>query len=993
MSKIKKIITSSVLAALLVENTFVVSVFAADSVSGTFKMYNSSGDYVGKWTYADSKLTLEGNGTNMAVFDNQSDEPWAPYISDIKEINFIKIGSISDGAFKNYSSLEKIGLDQYTWYIRPSAFENCDSLEKVSLPKNLQTVHSKAFAECDNLKDVYFTSEAKFYQASFGKNTKLHYPTDNEQYQDALKWGLNIELSSSEDSVYPLEAATISVDCGSDGKLRYTGNKIEPKVTLKKANGDIIPASEYNVTYADNIDAGTASVKVTAKGSNVSGQTSDTFTIYPCQLSIDAAKLEKTSYAYTGAEIKPAFTTNLPSGSYTVSYKDNVSGNSEGYGSFIITGCGNYCGSVIYKFRITNTQKPDIIDLSDYAINLSGEWTYTGNEIKPEIVVKGVDKSNYDISYSNNINVGTATVMVTGKNNAKGNVSATYKIKARDISSCSIDVKAPEESGNVIDKPFAHITYNGKELVENEDYILSSTYNKDTGAWNVKVSGIGNFTGSTQKTTRIPLDMVATMNIDKNSFVYDGTAKTPAITVKKGNTALKEGVDYTVTYRNNINAGTADLAVNGIGKYFGGWAQCYNIEKRPIGDCNISLPTSVAYKGVPVHSIDKVTLNGVSLTKGVDYTATYTNNDSIGTMTVIFEGKGNYSGTFKAFVNLTAPSISTANVTLSSSTYEYSGQAQKPNVTVVQDGKSLVNGVDYNVSYKNNKNIGTATVTVTGIGTYAGTVSKTFTINPAKQNIQKLETRYKGFFADWAQKGSATGYEVQYSTNSNFTSSSIRRLSKNKPDYCTVSGITAGKKYYVRVRSYTVVGGKTYYGAWSSANSVTTAKYDFTKASVSGISAKTFTGKAITQKIAVRYNGKTLKSGTDYTVSYSNSKNVGTATVKITGKGSYSGTITKTFKIFPAKQEIKKLSAKSKGFSVTWVKKGSATGYEVQYSTSSSFKNASKATITSKNTSSKTVSKLKSKTKYYVRVRSYTTVKGVKYYGAWSSTKTITTSK
>ena len=78
---------------------------------------------------------------------------------------------------------------------------------------------------------------------------------------------------------------------------------------------------------------------------------------------------------------------------------------------------------------------------------------------------------------------------------------------------------------------------------------------------------------------------------------------------------------------------------------------------------------------------------------------------------------------------------------------------------------------------------------------------------------------------------------------------------------------------------------------------------------------------------------------------------------------------------------------------MTWVKKGSATGYEVQYSTSSSFKNASKATITSKNTSSKTVSKLKSKTKYYVRVRSYTTVKGVKYYGAWSSTKTITTSK
>ena len=338
-------------------------------------------------------------------------------------------------------------------------------------------------------------------------------------------------------------------------------------------------------------------------------------------------------------------------------------------------------------------------------------------------------------------------------------------------------------------------------------------------------------------------------------------------------------------------------------------------------------------------------------------------------------------------------SVSDAAVTLSTSTYAFDNKAKTPAVTVKLGDSTLVKDTDYTVSYKNNKNIGTATVTVTGIGAYTGTVSKTFTINPAKQNIQKLEARYKGFFADWEQKGSATGYEVQYSTNSSFTSSSIRKLSKNNPDYCTVSGITAGKKYYVRVRSYTVVGGKTYYGAWSSAKSVTTAKYDFTKASVSGISTKAFTGKAITQKITVKANGKTLKSGTDYTVSYSNNKNVGTATVKITGKGSYAGTITKTFKINPAKQEIKKLSAKSKGFSATWVKKGSATGYEVQYSTNSSFKNASKTTITSKNTSSKTVSKLKAKTKYYVRVRSYTTVKGVKYYGAWSTAKTVTTGK
>ena len=170
-------------------------------------------------------------------------------------------------------------------------------------------------------------------------------------------------------------------------------------------------------------------------------------------------------------------------------------------------------------------------------------------------------------------------------------------------------------------------------------------------------------------------------------------------------------------------------------------------------------------------------------------------------------------------------------------------------------------------------------------------------------------------------------------------------------------------------------------------------KNNFKKATVSGISTKAFTGKNITQSITVKYNGKTLKNGTDYTVSYSSNKNIGTATVKITGKCSYTGTITKTFKINPAKQEIQKLTAKSKAFFVDWAQKGSATGYEIQYATNSKFTSAKKVTITNKKTDTKTVSKLSGKKKYYVRVRSYTTVKGTKYYGAWSASKSVTTKK
>ena len=209
---------------------------------------------------------------------------------------------------------------------------------------------------------------------------------------------------------------------------------------------------------------------------------------------------------------------------------------------------------------------------------------------------------------------------------------------------------------------------------------------------------------------------------------------------------------------------------------------------------------------------------------------------------------------------------------------------------------------------------------------------------------------------------------------------------KNGTDY-TVSYSNNTK---VGTATVKITGKGNYTGSVSKTYNI---KNNFKKATISGISNKSYTGKNITQSFTVKYNGKTLKKGTDYTVSYSSNKNIGTATVKVTGKGSYAGTITKTFKINPAKQEIQKLTAKSKAFFVDWAQKGSATGYEIQYATNSKFTSAKKVTIKNNKTDKTTVSKLSGKKKYYVRVRSYTTVKGTKYYGAWSASKSVTTKK
>ena len=162
----------------------------------------------------------------------------------------------------------------------------------------------------------------------------------------------------------------------------------------------------------------------------------------------------------------------------------------------------------------------------------------------------------------------------------------------------------------------------------------------------------------------------------------------------------------------------------------------------------------------------------------------------------------------------------------------------------------------------------------------------------------------------------------------------------------------------------------------------------------------TYNGKVRTPKVIVKdRTGKTLVKNTDYTVSYAKGrKYVGKYAVKITFKGKYSGTKTLYFTIKPKATSISSLKAGSKKFTVKWKKQATqTTGYQVQYSASSKFSKA-KTVIVGKNTTvSKKISKLSGKKKYYVRVRTYKTVKingkSIRIYSGWSKAKTVTTKK
>ena len=169
------------------------------------------------------------------------------------------------------------------------------------------------------------------------------------------------------------------------------------------------------------------------------------------------------------------------------------------------------------------------------------------------------------------------------------------------------------------------------------------------------------------------------------------------------------------------------------------------------------------------------------------------------------------------------------------------------------------------------------------------------------------------------------------------------------------------------------------------------------KCTVSGIKNKTYTGKSLTQKITVKNGSTTLTEGTDYTVTYKNNKNVGKATVTITGKGIYTESVSKTFTISPKATTLKKLtSPKSKKLKVTWNKQAAQmSGYQLQYSTSSKFtaKTTKSVKIKGGKTTAKTISKLKGGKKYYVRIRTYKTVSGKTYNSSWSKAKSIKVKK
>lgn len=198
------------------------------------------------------------------------------------------------------------------------------------------------------------------------------------------------------------------------------------------------------------------------------------------------------------------------------------------------------------------------------------------------------------------------------------------------------------------------------------------------------------------------------------------------------------------------------------------------------------------------------------------YSVSYKNNKNAGTATVTVTGKSKYSN-YKSVVKFTIKPKSFTKVTLSSSKYSYNGKAKKPTAKVYV-GKTKLSSKYYTLSYKNNKKVGTATVTIKGKGKYSNYQSKkTFKIVPKKQVIVSAKSSQKGRVdVVHTYDAMSSGYQVQVSAYKSFKSIFTQGIFKGNQNYGWYAyGMKSGKTYYLRVRSYKTINGKRWYGAWS----------------------------------------------------------------------------------------------------------------------------------------------------------------------------------
>lgn len=391
------------------------------------------------------------------------------------------------------------------------------------------------------------------------------------------------------------------------------------------------------------------------------------------------------------------------------------------------------------------------------------------------------------------------------------------------------DIKNVTYTGSYF-TPVKKIVYNGTTLKEGTDYVVQYTNNLNTGTATVKIAFQGDYTGTITKTFIIDKVKLSDENVSVTGIenvTYTGSRIVQTIKAVYNKTVLKEGTDYVVQYTNNLNAGTATVKIVFQGNYTGTITKTFNIIAK-ITDQNVSVTgiKNVTYKGSRIlQTIMVVYDKKIVLKEGTDYTVRYTNNLNVGTATVTITFKGYYTGTVAKTFKITKAS---QKISLTHSSYV------KATASKFSLGAKLVTG-NGKLSYSSS-NSTIATVNEKGMVSLTGKYGfviisvksnstnnylaekRTVKITVKPKQMQKPSLTLKGagkVQVKWSVDKNASGYEVKYATNSEFKGPKTKLITGASQYSTTLSGLTKGKTYYVKIRAYKTINGEKVYGQYS----------------------------------------------------------------------------------------------------------------------------------------------------------------------------------
>ena len=292
-----------------------------------------------------------------------------------------------------------------------------------------------------------------------------------------------------------------------------------------------------------------------------------------------------------------------------------------------------------------------------------------------------------------------------------------------------------------------------------------------------------------------------------NGVVFTNSSDTTKITKQTGRNVTD------ITSQCNFIWGNQKLSVLYEGTQLGNYSYT-------VATALITCPASMEYNGGGVCPKVTVKIGNTTLTEKKDYYIAYGNNHKIGTGTVTVIGINGYAGRLTRKFQITSKQIKNTSIKLKNTKVVYTGKEIKPAVTITTGRITLEEGVDYTLSYKNNKKMGKASVVIKGMGNYTGSITKYFCIVPKKVTGLKVTKKAKsGGTISYKKQNGAKGYQIQVYKGSK----KVRTVNSTKTTVI-IKGLKKNNAYKVRVRAYIKVGNTKKYGAYSNKISLKTKK-------------------------------------------------------------------------------------------------------------------------------------------------------------------------